>query len=199
MNLIQRLLHSPFIIRLFNWEYWSFAAVYTWIYPIWILICIRSRSFFFFAAANPRIQNGGFLNESKKDVHALLPAALQPKTNHFSIPANAEFVLQELSSNGLAFPLIGKPDVGGRGRGVKVLKEEQDVRNYVSNAFLNFHIQEYVPYKKEIGVFYYRNPGESKGKISGIVRKEFLTVTGNGKDSIRDLLKRDRRAIMYMG
>ena len=198
MNFIQRFLHRPFFIRLFNWEYWSFAAVYTWIYPIFILICIRSRSFFFYAAANPKIQNGGFLNESKKDIHALVPEELQPKTNFFKIPANADLVLQELNRNGLAFPLIGKPDVGGRGRGIKVLKEEQDVRNYVSNAFLDFHIQEFVPYKKEIGIFYYRNPGEPKGTLTGIVRKEFLTVTGNGKNTIRELLLRDRRAIMYM-
>ena len=112
---------------------------------------------------------------------ALVPAELHPKTNFFSIPSNAELVLTELNKNGLSYPLIGKPNVGGRGRGIKVLKDEQDVRNYVSNAFLDFHIQEFVPYKEEIGVFYYRHPGDAKGKLSGIVRKEFLTVTGNGK------------------
>ncbi len=56
------------------------------------------------------------------------------------------------------FPLIGKPDIGGRGRGIKALKDEEDVRRYVNSAYLDFHIQEYVPYKKEVGIFYHRYP-----------------------------------------
>ncbi|MDX2048919.1 MAG: hypothetical protein SFU87_19175 [Chitinophagaceae bacterium] len=199
MNFVQRIFHRPFFIRLFNWEYWSFNAVYIWIYPIWVFLCIRARSFFFFSAANPRIVNGGFLNESKKDIHDMLPRRLYPKTIHFSLPSNPDFVIQQLQEKGLSFPLIGKPDVGGRGRGVKALKNENDVRNYVKNCFLDFHIQEYVAYKNEVGIFYHRYPGESMGKLTGIVKKEFLTVTGDGRRSIRELLKSDRRAIMYLG
>lgn len=198
MNFLQRIYHRPFFIRLSNWEFWSFAAVYTWIYPIWFLLCLRNRSFFFFAASNPRIKNGGFLNESKKDIAPLIPEQYHPRTVFFSIPANADIVLKELEKNKLSFPLIGKPDIGGRGRGVKALKDEQDVRNYVANAFLDFHIQEFVSYKKEAGIFYHRLPGEEKGKLTGIVQKEFLSVTGDGKHSIRELLLQSRRAIMYI-
>lgn len=198
MNLLQRLLHQPFFIRLFNWEYWSFAAVYTWIYPVWLLCCLRARSFFFFAAANPRIKNGGFLNESKQDIVALIPEAYHPKTAFFSLPSNAEMVLMDLQRNGLGFPLIGKPNVGGRGRGVKVLRNEEDVKAYVHGAFLDYHIQEYVPYKKEIGIFYYRYPDQERGVITGIVQKEFLSVTGDGKSTILQLLQQSQRAVMYL-
>jgi hypothetical protein len=31
-----------------------------------------------------------------------------------------------------------------------------------------------------VGIFYVRYPNEEKGKITGIVSKEFLIVTGNG-------------------
>lgn len=198
MNVFQRILHRPFFIRLFNWEYWSFTAVYIWIYPFWIYLCLRARSFFFFAAANPRIKNGGFLNESKQDLVALIPEHYHPKTAFFSIPANGDIVVGELARKGLSFPLIGKPNVGGRGRGVKVLKEEADVKNYVTRAYLDFHIQEYVPWKNEVGIFYYRYPGEAAGVISGIVKKEFLSVTGDGHHTIRELLLQDKRALMYM-
>lgn len=198
MNVFQRILHRPFFIKLFNWEYWSFTAVYLWLYPFWILICLRSRSFFFFAASNPRIKNGGFLNESKQDLEALIPDQYHPKTVFFSIPANGDIVMNQLKRQGLSFPLIGKPNVGGRGRGVKVLKEETDVKDYVAHAYLDFHIQEYVPWKNEIGVFYYRYPGESTGVVSGIVKKEFLSVTGDGRHTIRQLLQQSKRALMYM-
>jgi hypothetical protein len=198
MNSIQRILHRPFFIKLFNWEYWSFSTVYALLYPIWILLCLRARSFFFFAASNPSIENGGFLNESKKDIHAIMPLNLSPKTAFFSLPANPEIVIEELKRQGLKFPLIGKPDIGGRGRGVKALKDEEDVKAYVRNAFLDFHIQEFVAFKNEVGIFYYRFPNQPVGTITGIVKKEFLSVTGNGKNTTRELLMKEKRAILQM-
>lgn len=198
MNVVQRFLHRPFFIRLFNWEYWSFAAVYTCIYPVWFFLCLRARSFFFFAAANPRIKNGGFLNESKKDLVALIPERYHPRTAFFDLPINAERVLGSLQQQGLSYPLIGKPNVGGRGRGVKVLKSDDDVYAYAKRTALDFHIQEYVPYKKEVGIFYYRYPGQERGVVTGIVRKEFLSVKGDGKRTIRQLLQQDKRALMYL-
>lgn len=197
MNFLQRIFHRPFFIRLFNWEYWSFSAVYVPVYPIWVFLCIRARSFFFFSASNPRIRNGGFLNESKEDIFALVPARYQPRTVFFSLPASSEFVLRRLKTQGLSYPLVGKPNVGGRGRGVKVLSDDDDVRAYTKHAAMNFHIQEYVAFKNEVGIFYCRYPGDKQGRITGIVRKEFLSVEGNGKDTIRQLLMNDRRGIMY--
>jgi hypothetical protein len=196
MNWFQRLAYRPFFIRLFHWEYWSFSAVYVPIYLVWIGLCIRARSFFFFAASNPTIKNGGFLNESKKEIALLIPGHLVPKTVFFSLPCNAGFVLQQLEQSGLSFPLIGKPDIGGRGRGVKALRDEQDVWDYVKNAFLDFHIQEFVAYKNEVGVFYYRFPGDEYGRLSGIVRKEFLHVTGDGTRSVYELLQKNKRAVL---
>lgn len=198
MNSIQRILHRPFFIKLFNWEYWSFGTVYVLLYPVWIFLCLRARSFFFFAASNPSIENGGFLNESKKDIYAITPPHLSPKTAFFSLPANVDIVIEQLKINGLRFPLIGKPDIGGRGRGVKALRDETDVKAYVQNAFLDFHIQEFVAFKNEVGIFYCRYPGQAKGVITGIVTKEFLSVTGNGKNTMRQLLTNEKRAILQM-
>jgi hypothetical protein len=79
MNALQRLLRRPFFIRLFHWEYWSFGAVYGWIYPVWVFLALRARSFFFFAASNPKIQNGGFLCESKKDIHKIMSQICTPQ------------------------------------------------------------------------------------------------------------------------
>jgi hypothetical protein len=190
--------NRPFWIRLLHWEYWSFNAVYIPIYPVFIWLCIRARSFFFYAAANPTIQNGGFLGESKKDLYQLIPADLQPKTIFFAQGADPAFVMEELNRNGFRFPLIGKPDIGGRGRGVKKLNDEDAVKAYVTNAGIDFHIQEFIAYENEMGIFYYRFPNSESGNISGIVHKEFLKVKGDGKQTVRDLLKTNTRAILQM-
>jgi hypothetical protein len=189
---------KPFWIRLLHWEYWSFNVIYIPIYPIFIFLCLRARSFFFFAAANPTIKNGGFLGESKKDIYTLVPPELQPRTLFFCSDTPLEQVLDRLLGNGFHFPLIGKPDMGGKGRGVKKLDDESAVRKYASASETDFHIQEFIPFQKEAGIFYYRFPDQTRGNISGIVHKEFLKVQGDGKQNIRDLLKTNPRGILQL-
>jgi hypothetical protein len=188
----------PFWIRLLHWEYWSFHAIYFALYPVFILFCLRARSFFFFAAANPSIANGGYLGESKKDLFELLPAGLQPRTLFFKLGADPKAVLKQLQAADFSFPMIGKPDIGGRGRGIKKLNDASGVLAYAATALMDFHIQEFIQYEKEAGIFFYRFPWEQSGNISGIVLKEFLKVQGDGKNTVRELLKTNPRAIMQL-
>jgi len=192
----KRLSQVPFFIRLLHWEYWSFLAVYVWIYPVWIYYCLRARSFFFFSASNPSIEYGGFINESKKDIHPLIPDEYNPSTIFFDLPVNPLSINSKLRESGLSFPLIGKPNKGGRGRGVKLLHGEDDVIAYAKHATIDFHIQEFVAFRNEVGIFYYRYPNEERGHISGIVKKEFLSATGDGTRSIRAIVQEDQRAIL---
>lgn len=190
--------HTPFLVRLTNWEYWPFTAVYGPIYPIMLYYCLKAKSFFFYTASNPSIKNGGFLNESKKDIHPIIPPAHAARTLFFDLPQTASVVIEKVVEAGLTFPLIGKPNIGARGRGVKILKTEADIATFVKSAALDFHIQEYIEYENEIGLFYYRFPGANKGTLSGIVRKEFLSVIGDGKQTVSQLLHADKRSLMYL-
>ena len=190
--------NKPFWIRLLHWEYWSFHAIYLALYPVFILICIRARSFFFFSASNPSIQNGGYLGESKKDLFGLLPVHLQPATLFFKKGSDPADVLEKIEQAGLRFPMIGKPDIGGRGRGVKKLDDEAGILNYVLSAGMDFHIQEFVSYPREAGIFYFRIPDQRKGNISGIVEKEFLSVQGDGLKSVKELLSENARGILQL-
>ncbi|HLO81077.1 MAG TPA: hypothetical protein VK166_08970 [Chitinophagaceae bacterium] len=195
---MRKIFHHPFFIRLLNWEYWPFEAVYVWTLPALAFFWLRARSFFFFTASNPCIKNGGLIGESKKDIHEILPVDVYPRTVHFPVGISAEQVLAGVESKGLSLPLVGKPDIGGRGRGVKILRSMEDVIAYSKKATLDFHFQEYVDYPLEVGIFYHRFPNEDRGRLTGIVSKQFLTAKGNGKDSLHTLMKNDRRSIMYL-
>ncbi|MEO5681484.1 MAG: hypothetical protein ABIQ88_02520 [Chitinophagaceae bacterium] len=198
MNWLQQTLHRPFFIRLLNWEYWSFNAVYGWIMPIWVLLAIRARSLFFFAASNPTIEYGGFLMESKKKIYDIMPAAFYPRTIYYTTGTAAATVLDRLKALDFKYPLIAKPDVGGQGRGVKKLYNEPELLAYARISPIDYLVQEFVPQPHEIGVFYYRYPGEAKGRVSGIVRKELLSVTGDGVASMYALLMKDKRFILQI-
>lgn len=198
MNFFKRLLYRPFFIKLLHWEYWGFNAVYGPIYIYWILLCIRTRSFFFFNAANPTIKNGGFLLESKMDIYNIMPAEYYPSTIYFKAGLDSKELLWQLEKLNLTYPVIGKPDIGGRGKGVKKLLSIQEVVDYANESKVDFLVQAFVPYEYEVGIFYYRHPNEEKGHISGIVSKEFLTVEGDGISSIEVLLKKDKRFVLQL-
>ncbi|MEJ7768825.1 MAG: hypothetical protein WKF89_13490 [Chitinophagaceae bacterium] len=198
MNILQQVLHRPFVIKLFNWEYWSFNTIYAPISIVWFWLCIKARSFFFFSASNPSILNGGFLMESKKAIYDILPAEFYPKTFSVNAQTSPAEVLKTSKSLGFNYPLIGKPDIGGRGRGVKKLLNEQELVNYAVSSQVDYLVQEFVPFENEVGLFYYRIPGEPFGHISGIVRKEFLSVTGDGVHTIRQLCLQEKRFILQL-
>lgn len=195
---LKKITHHPFLIRLFNWEYWPFNVVYGPLYFYWIWLFIRARSFFFFNASNPSIKNGGFLLESKKEIYDLLPQKFYPKTLFFENTADPEQIKQQLEERKFVYPLIGKPDIGMRGLGVKKLENLQEVFTYASQSRVSFLLQEYIPYENEVGIFYYRYPSATQGHISGIVGKEFLTVRGDGLLTVEELLKQDKRYILQI-
>jgi hypothetical protein len=196
--MLKKLAQYPFFIKLFNWEYWPFNVLYAPLYPYWIWLMIKSRSAFFFNTSNPLIKNGGFLLESKKEIYDLIPQEYYPATLCFTAGTAAVEVLDAVKNNGLQFPLIAKPDIGMRGMMVKKIDSAAALHHYVHHTSVNFLVQDFIPYENEVGIFYYRFPNEEKGKISGIVGKEFLTVTGDGAATVEQLLQRDKRFILQL-
>src|SRR5689334_17840393 len=129
--MIKKLLYRPFFIRLFNWEYWPFFAVYGPVLPYWFWLCIKSRSFFFFNTSNPTIKNAGFMMESKKEIYDILPGGYYPNTLHFAAATGPENVIDAISKNNFNYPLVGKPDIGMQGIAVKKLDNENELKEYV--------------------------------------------------------------------
>ena len=102
--MLQKILHKPFFIKLFNWEYWPFNIVYAPVYLYWMWLALRSRSFFFFSTANPTIKNAGFLLESKKEIYDLIRQQYHPVTLFFEQGEKIRNVIRKLKSSRMAFP-----------------------------------------------------------------------------------------------
>ena len=136
--------------------------------------------------------------ESKKEVYDLIPFEYYPATLFFKASSSVPDILALIKQRNLKYPLIGKPDIGMKGMMVKKLENEKELLSYVTNSKVDFLIQEYIPFKNEIGIFYYRYPNEEKGYISGIVKKELLAVTGNGVSTVEQLLLKNKRAVLQL-
>ena len=122
--------------RLVQWEFWPLWAVYppVVLYILWL--GLRYRRPLLFTAANPAIPAGGLLGESKTGIldgfraasefiaaYRLLPGGLSPE-------AFRAGVLDFMAERGLAFPVVLKPDVGQRGLGVAIIRDEAALAKY---------------------------------------------------------------------
>ncbi|HVU94449.1 MAG TPA: NRDE family protein [Puia sp.] len=188
-----------FRVRLTHWEYWPTHLIYAPVYPYWLWLSLRGRSFFFFNAANPRIEYAGFTHERKSGIYQQLPSRYYPRTQFCAAGARPDEVAQQLANRALHFPLIAKPDIGERGTQVSLLRTDAQLEEYCRRSKVDFLIQEYISYEMEAGIFYVRVPGEARGRITGIVGKEFLSVTGDGRSTVRELLMREPRSLLQLG
>jgi hypothetical protein len=149
---------------------------------------------FFFSAANPSIESGGMLGESKYKILENIPGDYKPKTFLIKVPLKMDTILAMIQEKKIPFPLIAKPDVGERGWKVEKIHDKSQLEAYVKQMRVNFIIQEYIPFEIELGLFYFRLPNQMKGVISSIVIKEFLTLKGNGKSTFNELIMNCQRA-----
>lgn len=183
---------------MFHWEYWPFQIIYIPIYFLWIFYAIKARTLFFFNACNPRIRNGGFIAESKKEIYDLIPQKFYPKTELINEKIPLDEVFSILNRLDIQFPFIAKPDIGLRGSAVQKIHNLSELETYHNKANFDYLIQDLIPFNNEVGIFYVRFPNQEKGKITGIVGKEFLEVTGDGNLSIAELLHLDPRFEMQL-
>jgi hypothetical protein len=175
-----------------QWEYWPFSIFYFPVFPYYAWLSLKCRSLFFFTASNPNIDFGGMMGEKKSEIFDQIPEKYLPKTILIA-KGDQENAVQVASEIG--YPIIAKPDIGERGTWVKKLKNEKELKAYVTSCPVNFLLQELVNFPAELGVFYVKYPNQ-KGQVTSIVRKEFLSVTGDGVSTVNDLLKKNQRALL---
>jgi hypothetical protein len=141
---------------------------------------------------------GGMFGESKYDVLKKIPAQYIPKTILIKLPTSTQEVSKQLMEEGFSLPVIFKPELGERGFMVKRIRTEDDIRQYLEKIKVNFLVQQLVDLPLEFGIFYTRFPSSQKGKVTSVVIKEMLSVTGDGRSTLEQLiLKKDRAKLQW--
>ena len=191
MNKIQLPL---WLIKLTNFEYWTWWMFYIPLLPYWLYQATRTRSLTFFTNADPCIDYGGFFGESKIEILKQIPAEFLPTYFFVSKGTSLTSIQQQLIANQLDFPIICKPNIGERGSQVEKIADVTSLEKYLQSVQEDFIIQEFIPFDIELGVLYYRYPNQSTGQVSSITRKEFLSVIGDGESSIEELMRANTRA-----
>jgi len=148
----------------------------------------------YFSTTNPGMKYSGVMGESKYKVLSTIPLEYVPKT--ILIPSSISYssILKLIQENGFIYPFIIKPDKGERGKDVEMINDESELKSYLKGKSFDLNIQEYIDLDLEIGVLYHRIPGEKTGSITSMVQKGFLSVTGDGLQTLKSLLLQEIRA-----
>lgn len=131
--------------------------------------------------------------ESKKAIYNLIPQQYYPKTELIKEATALEEILKIIKKSNIKYPFIAKPDIGLRGSAVKKIHNSAELQSYNNKANFDYLVQDLIPFEKEVGIFYVRYPNAKKGRITGIVSKEFLVVAGDGVSTTEELIKQNPR------
>jgi hypothetical protein len=188
--------------RGWRWEFWP-----SWLYylPIvcWILwLGLKHRSPMAFTASNPGLEASGMVGERKHLALApLLTNAPDLVATFVLVPAGALDTRLEIAQAFVAahsLPVVLKPNIGQRGRGVFVARQWHEVHDYLARFTGDVIAQRYVP-GQEFGVYVARKPGERRAHILSITHKTFPHVLGDGQHTLRELILNDSRAKLISG
>jgi membrane protein DedA with SNARE-associated domain len=207
IHFVKRLLRpgalERLIIRLRRWKHWEFWPAWMF-YPPVALHCfwlaVKYRGFTLPTVANPGIFSGGLVGESKMaTLQNLMESSpeftAEAELLEGSSPQERLDSLREICRRrGIEYPFILKPDVGQRGAGVKLMRNEEQARAYLKRTTAPLIVQRFAPGPCEAGVFYYRFPHEPKGHIFAITEKVFPVIVGNGRSTVSELVWKDPRA-----
>ena len=190
--------------RFRRWEFWPMWMVYPPVLLSLLGQAFRYRSLTVFTAANPAIPAGGFAMESKGDIlealktpdeSALRVARFTRWPAGLPVSDRLRLLREFLDREGLNYPVVLKPDVGERGRGVKIVHSEEEAREWCTHCHAAAMAQEYVE-GLEYGVQWMCFPHQDRGVISSIARKHTQFVIGNGQQTLERLILDDPRAVM---
>ena len=186
------------LFKIKNWEYWPSYLFYLPNIPYAVYLAFRAKSFVFFSATNPAIKHSGNGSESKFSTIQLIPEEFRPVSILINPTNSIEDTLKHIKKNNIQFPLIIKPDIGFRGLLVNRIKTENELISYLKKH-KNFHliVQEFIEHKNECGILYHRVPTNSKGQITSITLKKYLTIEGDGTSTLKELIRQHERANLY--
>lgn len=185
-------------------EFWPTWLMYIPVAAQCLLLGLRYRSMSLPLIANPAVPLSGMVGVPKS---AILKLAGETASQSilpwivFETGGDAPAVQREraeaaMAAAGLTFPVVGKPDIGCRGAGVKLLRDGAALESCLERfpAGGSLMLQRLSDFEAEAGVFYVRDPVSEQGRITSLTLKYTPYVVGDGVHTLAELVAADPRA-----
>ncbi|TCS41384.1 hypothetical protein BCF53_106115 [Reinekea marinisedimentorum] len=185
-------------------EFWPSWLTYIPVALQWLALSVRYRSLTLPLIANPQLPLSGMVGIGKSELlqqasgeleHTILPWFAVEKTE-LPLATQVAAIKDQIDAAGFTYPLVCKPDIGCRGVGVKLIKNDNElmVNFNLYPASSKMVVQKLADFEPEAGIFFTRNPDESQGKIISLALKYTPYVIGDGRKTLAELIASDERA-----
>ena len=197
---LRGLLRSPAVQRWTKWEFWPAWLFYFPIGLNYLRLSFKYRSLSLPTCANPGMFTGGMIGESKQETLSALAernarwVAASILIEQGGVADRVKCLRDGMRLIGPDFPIVLKPDVAQRGSGFKVVRNAVEAEDYLREVDVPIVAQRYIYGPCEAGLFYYRFPAETTGKIFAITEKIFPVMVGDGTRTVEQLVRADARA-----
>lgn len=161
-----------------------------WILAYWIRHGINPA---ILSRLNTGLENGGSCTSAKSEIYRYFTKGNPTARKHFAtcinIPhdtswENARESLKTFKDK----KIVLKPDNGSRSIGVRTMSTDIGKKSLLkARGKTDYIAQEYISYKHELGIFYYKYPTWKHGKILGIADRKFDNIVDpKNKDQYTD-------------
>lgn len=185
-------------------EFWPSWVMYFPVAIQWLVLGVRYRSFTLPLIANPRLTLSAMVGASKAELFstatgncekAILPWFLHKKTTD-PIHEQKDAIIKQAKEKGFEIPFVCKPDMGCRGAGVKLVRTEAQLEDVLKHypTDVGMIVQRLSNYSNEVGIFFVRQPEQTRGDIVSMTFKDTPSVLGDGKSTLAELVQKDPRA-----
>jgi hypothetical protein len=185
-------------------EFWPNWLFYPPILLQWLWLGLRHGDLSLLTAANPALTAGGLSGEAKTETLDQVSGAARDLVAPYAVintaatigPADLAAAEAAMGAAAISYPIVAKPNYGCNGTGVRLIEDAAALSRYLGDfpRATAVVLQTFVPWEGEAGVFYIREPGAVRGRISSITLKFPMHVTGDGRSTLRQLILADRRA-----
>lgn len=177
-----------------HFEFWN-PRLFELPYYVYLLLAssIRGLSIKSLARANYALDHGEigigskFHTQLAFDQKLFLPTSFLP--SELDDKDKQRLIAAFASLHG--YPVVLKSDIGSVGKGVVKVNCREDIESRVLQLVGPYLVQKYTDWNFEYGVFYVRHQG--KARITGINKKHFPTVVGDGQKDIQLLAREHPR------
>lgn len=185
--------------RLVRWEFWPVWAVYPPVFLWWVIEAIRYGGWTLWTNCNPGMLASGMAMESKGGILDSFKGSegAVRTAKYIRLKSGSEFseISAWMEQEKLTFPIVLKPDLGLRGQGVEIIKDESSACRWLSECEDEIVVQEMIG-GIEFGVHWAKFPDAEKGEISSLCGKLPQSVQGDGESTLEELILADDRAVM---
>ena len=161
--------------------------------PYYLYLSLKSRDLLFFGATNPCMRDAGYIRMPKsKFLENIDPLYLPQQFVITPGKSGVSDVEEIMAEHHLSYPVVAKPNYGERGWAVRKIDNREQLKRYLQQFPKEIMIQEYLSDPIELGVLWYRFPGEEKGHISSLTSKDLYQITGDGVSTLEALALKDK-------